>query len=159
MHKAVFRLGVAALVAAGLGTSAGYFLRFDLPDLRELEEYRPAQMTRMLARDGSVIATFGAEKRIVLDHGEITAAFREALIASEDSGFMHHTGIDIKGDAEAARRHCRLDTEVVWRNCRLARKLGRRERALEVYRRAVGLRPGLAEVQVELQALEREVSP
>jgi len=32
--------------------------------------------------------------------------------------------IDIKGDAEAVRRHCRLDAEVVWRNCRLARKLG-----------------------------------
>jgi Tfp pilus assembly protein PilF len=42
---------------------------------------------------------------------------------------------------------------------RLARELGQRERALEVYRKAVGLRPGLAEVRVELQALEAEVSP
>jgi hypothetical protein len=42
---------------------------------------------------------------------------------------------------------------------RLARELGRRERALKIYRRAVGLRPGLAEVQVELQTLEAEVSP
>jgi pyruvate formate lyase activating enzyme len=32
--------------------------------------------------------------------------------------------VDVKGDAEAVRRHCGADVEVVWRNCRLARELG-----------------------------------
>jgi pyruvate formate lyase activating enzyme len=31
--------------------------------------------------------------------------------------------VDVKGDAEAVRRHCGADIEVVWRNCRLAREL------------------------------------
>jgi pyruvate formate lyase activating enzyme len=32
--------------------------------------------------------------------------------------------VDVKGGAEAVRRHCGADVEVVWRNCRLARELG-----------------------------------
>jgi pyruvate formate lyase activating enzyme len=32
--------------------------------------------------------------------------------------------VDVKGDAQAVRRYCAADVEVVWRNCRLARELG-----------------------------------
>jgi pyruvate formate lyase activating enzyme len=32
--------------------------------------------------------------------------------------------VDVKGDAQAVRRHCGTDVEIVWRNCRLARDLG-----------------------------------
>jgi hypothetical protein len=42
---------------------------------------------------------------------------------------------------------------------RLARELGRRERALRLYRRAGALRPGLEEVRSERRALEAEMSP
>ncbi|MCP3980204.1 MAG: PBP1A family penicillin-binding protein [bacterium] len=101
MRKPLAGLGVTMAIAAVFGASGGYFMRLDLPDVRALEEYRPAQMTRVLDRDGREIATFAAEKRILLDPAEIPPSFRDALISSEDSEFRKHTGIDFRGVGRA----------------------------------------------------------
>lgn len=101
MRALCVRLGMLTLVAALAGGMSGYFLRWDLPDVRALEEYRPPTMSRMLAADGSEVADFASEKRIVLDASQIPASFRQALIASEDSRFMSHNGIDARGVVRA----------------------------------------------------------
>jgi len=94
-------LAALLLIAALFGATTGYFVRRDMPSLRNLEEYAPPEMTRVLSRDGSSLATYGAEKRILLDLDEIPASFREALIASEDSRFDEHAGIDFVGGLRA----------------------------------------------------------
>jgi penicillin-binding protein 1A len=94
-------LGTLALLAAGFGAATGYFVRTDMPDLRSLEDYDPAQMTHILARDGSEVASFAAEKRILLDYRDIPDSFRQALIASEDSRFNEHAGVDPIGGVRA----------------------------------------------------------
>jgi len=94
-------LGSFALSAAVFGSTAGYFVRLDMPDLRSLEDYVPPEMTRILARDGSEIASFATEKRIVLRDADIPDSFRHALIASEDSRFADHAGIDPIGGLRA----------------------------------------------------------
>jgi penicillin-binding protein 1A len=101
-HSTRLRL-VAALVllAAVFGGTTGYFVRRDMPSLRNLEEYAPPEMTRIQARDGARLAVFGTEKRILLDLDEIPGSFRDALIASEDSRFDEHAGIDIVGGLRA----------------------------------------------------------
>ena len=99
---ALWLLGAALLAAAVVGASLGYFLRFDLPDVRALEDYRPPVMTRVLAADGTLLETFASERRIVIDYDQIAPLFIHALVASEDSGFLRHTGIDLKGVARAA---------------------------------------------------------
>jgi penicillin-binding protein 1A len=94
-------LGWLTLLACIFGATSGYFVRVDMPNLRGLEDYAPPEMTRILARDGSQIASFAAEKRILLDDDDIPASFRQALIASEDSRFADHAGIDPMGGMRA----------------------------------------------------------
>jgi penicillin-binding protein 1A len=100
-RRAAAVLGGLALLAAVFGATAGYFVRVDMPSLQGLEDYVPPEMTRLLARDGSEIASFAAEKRIVLDDAGIPDSFRMALIASEDSRFADHAGIDPIGGLRA----------------------------------------------------------
>ena len=85
------------ILAALAGSLTGRFLRLDLPDVNKLEDYQPPVMSRVLSRDGSLIANFAEEKRLMLDHGEIPPAFRDALIATEDANFYRHTGVDVRG--------------------------------------------------------------
>ncbi len=93
----------ALLVPAALvGTTLGYGLQSDLPDVRSLETYTPPLSTRVLARDGSPVGSFGEQRRILLAHKDIPKVFEDALVAVEDSNFYHHSGIDLKGIARAA---------------------------------------------------------
>jgi len=94
-------LAALTLAAATFGGLTGYFVRLDMPDLTGLEEYTPPEMTRLLARDGSETASFAAEKRLLLDYHEIPESFLHALIASEDSRFNDHAGIDPIGALRA----------------------------------------------------------
>jgi penicillin-binding protein 1A len=96
---------LAAAVASG--ASLGYFMRFDLPDVRALEDYQPPLMTRVVAADGSVLDTFAEQRRILIDYADIPVVFRQALLAIEDSNFLEHTGIDVRGIARAAWRDLR----------------------------------------------------
>jgi len=89
--------GIAALSGAALG----YFIRFDMPDIRALEDFRPPEMSRVEAGDGSLLDTFAEQRRILIDLADIPGVFRDALVAGEDSSFYRHTGIDFKGIARA----------------------------------------------------------
>jgi pyruvate formate lyase activating enzyme len=56
-----------------------------------------------------------------VSNGYMTA---KALRLLADAG-LDAMNVDLKGDAEAVRRHCGgVDVERVWRTCRLARELG-----------------------------------
>jgi penicillin-binding protein 1A len=103
-----FRALLVGLVAsATLGALAGYFMRFDLPDVRALEDYNPPQMTRVVAADGAMLETFAEQRRILIEYRDIPQVFLQALIASEDANFYRHTGIDLKGVLRAAWRDLR----------------------------------------------------
>ncbi len=104
-HRAALA-GVAgfAVLAGGFGATAGYFVRLDMPSLTGLADYQPPEMTRIRARDGSEIANFASEKRLSLGYGQIPQSFRDALIASEDSRFAEHAGIDVFGIGRALLR-------------------------------------------------------
>jgi len=98
---------VGVVIAAVLGGLAGYFMRFDLPDVRALEDYNPPQMTRVVASDGTMLDTFAEQRRILIEFRDIPEVFLNALIASEDANFYRHTGIDVKGIIRAAWRDLR----------------------------------------------------
>ncbi len=95
-------LGVALLLAAVAGASLGRYLRFDLPDVRALEDYNPPVMSHVLAADGSTVATFAEQRRMMIEYRDIPVVFRQALIATEDANFNRHTGIDFKSILRAA---------------------------------------------------------
>jgi penicillin-binding protein 1A len=89
--------GIAALfiVAALLGTLSGVLFAFsdDLPQISALDDYRPNTITRLLARDGSVIGEFATERRVVVGYDQISPSLRQAIIATEDGGFDQHFGL------------------------------------------------------------------
>jgi len=55
------------------------------------------QVSRILAADGSVIATFYAEDRVPASLSQVPTVMQKALIAIEDVRFYEHHGVDWKG--------------------------------------------------------------
>ncbi|HVN75070.1 MAG TPA: PBP1A family penicillin-binding protein [Thermoanaerobaculaceae bacterium] len=98
---------VGAFIGIGIGAVVGLVLsRFvDLPAVESLMTYRPSAATRVLARDGSILGSFAAERRIPVGAEEIPKVFRDAVIAVEDANFYRHTGVDPQGIVRAALRN------------------------------------------------------
>lgn len=71
----------------------------DLPDIAVLEDYRPAQTTRILASDGTLIATLYQENRVWAPLETMSPWVVPALLATEDSRYFEHFGVDPAGIA------------------------------------------------------------
>jgi penicillin-binding protein 1A len=87
--------------AAALGAAGAWFINMDLPDVRTLEDWRPATITRLAAGDGRTIHEFATEKRIVVGYADLAPALRNAIVAAEDSKFFRHVGVDPIGIGRA----------------------------------------------------------
>jgi len=98
------RFLVPALLATALvlGAGTGLTLEATLPSVESLREWRPSTVTTIRAADGSVLSRIGEEKRIVIEFGKIPKWFIQAIVATEDSHFYGHIGIDPLGIARAA---------------------------------------------------------
>src|SRR6185295_20276313 len=81
-------LGMAVLAASAAGGGLGYSLRFHLPDVQALEDYRPPVMTQVLDADGNLLETFAEQHRILIGYGDIAPVFLAALLATEDANFL-----------------------------------------------------------------------
>src|SRR5688572_28717972 len=92
---------VAIVVAIGLGSVVGYALTFDIPEVKHLQDWKPPVVTTSYGADGQVLYQFGAEKRIVVQLDQISKSFIDALVATEDSNFYDHVGIDPWGIGRA----------------------------------------------------------
>ncbi len=90
------RLVWAIVIAAVLGALAGWILAQSLhiPQVDQITAFQPASATRVLAADGSTLATFAIERRIVLKPEEIPNNLKLAIVATEDADFYHHGGVD-----------------------------------------------------------------
>jgi penicillin-binding protein 1A len=84
-----------ALAAVG-GALTGLVLAYqrDLPLIQELESYEPSVITQVFADDGSVIAEFAVEKRVVISYDDVPEHLKLAFVASEDNRFWEHYGVD-----------------------------------------------------------------
>ena len=93
-------LVMPAVGAAGTVATASTDLFEDLPS--ELAIPQPSQQSVMLAADGSQIATFYLENRIVVGLDQISEHVQHAVVAVEDRRFYTHKGIDTEGMLRAA---------------------------------------------------------
>lgn len=70
----------------------------DLPDVRQLENgYAPPQVTRVLARDGTLLANIFSQRRTVVPPERVPDHVKSAFLAAEDAGFFEHEGLDYLG--------------------------------------------------------------
>jgi membrane peptidoglycan carboxypeptidase len=60
------------------------------------------QQTTILASDGSHLATLYYQNRVEVPLGAIAPVMRQATIAVEDSRFLDHNGVDVRGTLRAA---------------------------------------------------------
>ncbi len=86
---------VPAMAVAGGATTSSLAFFDDLPD--EMTVGTPAQSSRILASDGSVIATFYDQNRTEVPLDKISKHMKDAIVAVEDSRFYEHGGIDTRG--------------------------------------------------------------
>ena len=100
MIRWVLPLLVALLIGALTGVAVAAAIH--MPRVDALADYTPSLVTQLYARDGSVYATFARERRVMLKDGQIPPVLQQAVLASEDSNFFHHGGIDALGIARAA---------------------------------------------------------
>jgi penicillin-binding protein 1A len=89
------------VVSSGIGSLFGYFLTFDIPEVRHLQDWKPPVVTTLYSADGEILFRFGSQKRIVIGLDRIPQTFLDALVATEDSHFFKHVGIDPYGIARA----------------------------------------------------------
>jgi len=82
------------LAAALFGTASGVLFAFvgDLPQISALDNYAPGVITRVLARDGSLVGEFATERREIVTFEEIPEVLRQAILSAEDKEFMTHGG-------------------------------------------------------------------
>src|SRR6266567_4232073 len=91
---------LAAGVLGGIAGSASTGL-VRVPRVSELETYRPDIITEIRANDGSTIARYAIERRILVSRAEIPAVVRNAIIATEDKNFFRHGGVDVQRTVSA----------------------------------------------------------
>ena len=93
-------------LTAGLGVGAGYALSrvIRIPKVSELATYRPDIITELRGADGSVIARFAVERRMLVERPDIPDVMVKAVLAAEDARFFDHSGIDLIRIAGAALR-------------------------------------------------------
>ncbi|HET6986524.1 MAG TPA: transglycosylase domain-containing protein, partial [Kribbella sp.] len=75
----------------------------DLP--RELEVDPVAVRSRILASDGTLIATLYEQNRVPVPLSRISSIMQKAIIAIEDSRFYDHGALDLKGTLRAMVRN------------------------------------------------------
>src|SRR6476646_7845263 len=92
------------VLAIILGVPAGFIFAHAVrvPQVKTLEDYQPAIITRVFDRNGVPFADYAIQKRIVVTKTDISPLLVQAVIATEDADFYQHGGINPKAIARAA---------------------------------------------------------
>ncbi|MFJ7751353.1 transglycosylase domain-containing protein [Arthrobacter sp. NPDC097144] len=106
----VLAAGLLVPAAAAAGTAASGSLQFfdDLPS--ELQAEALAQPSKILANDGSLIATVYSENRQPITLDQVSPAMIDAMLAIEDDRFYEHGGVDMQGILGALASNLTSDT-------------------------------------------------
>ena len=83
----------AIFVAGGVALAIAHFSR-DLPDQQQLLSYQPATGSKIYGGDGSLLAEFAAEHRILTPFKDIPPLVVHAFLAAEDRDFYDHNGVN-----------------------------------------------------------------
>ncbi|HEY0094009.1 MAG TPA: transglycosylase domain-containing protein, partial [Archangium sp.] len=87
--------GATAALVAGLALYHHYSQ--GLPDIPKVEEYWPPIVTEVYTDDAVLAGEFYEERRKVVPYERIPKRLVQAFIASEDSSFFDHQGVDVLG--------------------------------------------------------------
>ncbi len=88
---------ILVFVAAALGAACGLLLVYstDLPQVRELERYRPSATTVLYDDKGREFGSFALQRRVIAQYEELPKVLRDAVTSTEDKDFERHWGINL----------------------------------------------------------------
>jgi penicillin-binding protein 1A len=100
------------IVAAVAGAASGLLLVYstDLPQVTELETYRPSTITQLYDDQDRVIGQFALQRRVIDKYDDFPKVLRDALISTEDKDFERHWGVDVWRVFGAAWRDAVLES-------------------------------------------------
>src|SRR4051812_47422051 len=93
-------------LAAAVGALAGVLVVYstELPEISELEKYRPSSVTELYDDQGKVIGSFALQRRVVASYDDFPKLLRDSIISIEDKDFEKHWGINLWRAVGAAYR-------------------------------------------------------
>jgi len=101
-----FLFAILVLTAAVLGSAGGFLFvdSIDLPQVEELEHYRPISTTELYDDKDRLIGTFALQRRVVARYNDYPKVLRDAVISIEDKNFERHWGVNVWRVVGAAYR-------------------------------------------------------
>jgi len=101
-----FVLALLVLLSALIGSFSGLIFVYstDLPEIEQLERYRPISSTELYDVHGKIIGSFALQRRVVASYSDFPHVLVEALVSTEDKDFFRHGGINIWRIVGAAYR-------------------------------------------------------
>ena len=89
-------VGLLVLTAALVGSLVGLLIVYstDLPQIGELEHYRPSTITELYDSRGRVIGQFALQRRVIAQYNDFPKVLRDAILSTEDKSFESHWGIN-----------------------------------------------------------------
>ena len=104
--KIIFKLFImGAVFVPTMGVGLGIYALTLLPELPTVEEIRQVPLNiplRIYSSDKKLIGEYGDERRLSLALDQTPPLLIDAIIATEDERFYHHTGVDFLGLIRAA---------------------------------------------------------
>ncbi len=109
-RKRIFKYILLACIGLGLcgllGLAGAYFyVASSLPRVETLSDYRPPLITRIYSDDGTIIAEYSRERRILVPVDKLPKKLVQAFVAAEDSNFFKHKGLDLQSILRAALKN------------------------------------------------------
>jgi penicillin-binding protein 1A len=88
-----------AVLAVGLGGILGAYvaIRDNLPDVSDIETFKPKLITTVYASDGQPLKEFAEERRVEVSYDQLPKILVDAIVATEDPSFFRHGGVDLRG--------------------------------------------------------------
>src|SRR5438270_11823732 len=107
-QKIVRRFVFALLVflSALIGSFSGLIFVYstDLPQIDQLEHYRPISSTELYDVHGNIIGSFALQRRVIATYSDFPPVLINALVSTEDKDFFRHGGVSIWRVVGAAYR-------------------------------------------------------
>jgi len=85
------------VLAVVTGSLAGLTLVYsvNLPQINDLERFRPSTNTDLYDQKGRIIGSFALERRDIVNYNDFSPILRQAVISIEDKSFASHWGINV----------------------------------------------------------------
>jgi len=106
IKQVLYGLTILAAVGAGVLIVASVIVARTLPSVDSISTYIPAETTKIYSANNIVLAELHLEEnREIIPLENISPLIKQAVLATEDTDFYTHHGINIKGMARAALKN------------------------------------------------------